>query len=92
MSAQLPRIYDAVAVAVVLLPPHTTTYRRRAEVPRSELYLDVPGTPHQDHQLVSPELGARLIRGLERLGEGSNPAESVSTENHMEGIERDDRG
>ena len=93
MSLQLPRIYDAGAVAVVILPPRTTTYRTRAEVPRSELYLDVPGTPHHDHRPVTPELGSRLIHGLERLGEDevADPAESVSTENSTEGIERDDR-
>jgi len=80
VSTQLPRIHDAAAVAVVLLPPRTTTYRTRVEVPRSELYLDEPGTPHHDHRPVTPELGARLIRGLEHLGEDdfADQAESVS--------------
>lgn len=80
MNAQLPRIYDAVAVAVVLLPPRTTTYRTRAEVPRAELHLDEPGTSHHDHRPVTPELGTRLMRGLERLGEYdfADPTKSVS--------------
>ena len=91
MSTRLPRIYDAGAVAVVILPPRTTTYRTRAEVPRSELYLDVPGTPHRDHRPVTGELGARLIHGLEHLDEDADPAESVPVENSTEGIERDDQ-
>jgi hypothetical protein len=92
VSAQLPRIYDAGAVAVVLLPPRTTTYRTRAEVPRSELYLDMPGTPHHDHRPVTPELGARLICGLEHLDDDfEDLAESVSTESYTEGNERDDQ-
>lgn len=64
MSTQLPRIRDASAVASALLPPRTTLYCR-ANVPREQLYLDVPGTPHHDHRPVDPELGERLIQGLE---------------------------
>jgi hypothetical protein len=91
VSSQFPRIYDAAACARVLLPPRTTTYRSRAEVPRAQLYLDVPGTPHRDHAPMPLELGARLIRGLERLGadEIAGPVEPVSVENGEEGIGHD---
>lgn len=65
-------IPDNAAVAHVLLPLRTTLYRR-IDVPREQLYLDTPGTPHNDHVSVTPEFGARIIAGLERLGE-QNPS------------------
>jgi len=45
-----------------LLPLRTTTYRRAPD-----FWLDVPGVPHRDHQPVPPELGTRIIAGLENL-------------------------
>lgn len=47
-----------------LLPPRTTTYRRAPGY-----WLDTPGVPHRDHQSVPPELGARIIAGLENLSD-----------------------
>jgi hypothetical protein len=49
-----------------LLPLRTTTYRRAPD-----FWLDVPDVPHRDHQSVPPELGTRIIAGLENLPNGT---------------------
>lgn len=46
-----------------LLPLRVTTHGGHS----GGRWLDTPGTPHRDHQAVDPELGQRLIEGLENL-------------------------
>jgi hypothetical protein len=56
------------AELALLLPLRVTTHgdaRGR--------WLDTPGTPHQDHKPVDPELGRRLIEGLENLPPHTDP-------------------
>jgi hypothetical protein len=61
---------DPAALAA-LLPLRVTTHGRDSR----GLWLDTPGTPHQDHRPVDPVLGRRLIEGFENLPPRADPEE-----------------
>jgi hypothetical protein len=53
----------------LLLPLRVTTHGADSR----GRWLDTPGIPHQDHQPVDPELGRRLLEGLENLPPRADP-------------------